>query len=80
MAVDMIRSVLGWCTIINMGILLVWFLFWVFAKEVIFSLHGKWFSVSREQFAAIHYLGMMLFKLGILLLNLVPYIALNLLH
>ena len=33
--------------------------------------------MSVEQFDALHYVGMALYKLGILLLNLVPYIALR---
>jgi hypothetical protein len=34
--------------------------------------------LSVEQFDALHYAGMALYKVGILLLNLVPYIALRL--
>jgi hypothetical protein len=39
--------------------------------------HSQWFHLSREQFDAVHYAGMALYKLGILLFNLVPYIALH---
>ena len=34
--------------------------------------------ICQEQFDALHYAGMALYKVGILLLNLVPYIALRL--
>jgi hypothetical protein len=40
-----------------------------------YGLHSRWFHVSVEQFDALHYVGMALYKLGILLLNLVPYIG-----
>ena len=40
-------------------------------------LHSRWFQLSRQQFDIIHYGGMGIFKLGIILLNLVPYIALR---
>ncbi len=42
-----------------------------------YQLHSRWFHLSREQFDALHYASMALYKLGILLLNLVPYIALR---
>ena len=40
-------------------------------------MHGKWFRLSGEQFDALHYGGMAMFKIGILLFNLVPLIALD---
>jgi len=42
------------------------------------GVHSRWFHLSVEQFDALHYAGMALYKLGILLFNLVPYIALRL--
>jgi hypothetical protein len=39
--------------------------------------HGRWFRLSVEQFDMLHYAGMSIFKIGIILLNLVPYIALH---
>lgn len=41
------------------------------------GLHSQWFHLSREQFDAVHYADMALYKLGILLFNLIPYIALR---
>ena len=41
------------------------------------SFGGAWFHLSVEQFDMLHYAGMSIYKLGILLLNLVPYIALR---
>jgi hypothetical protein len=73
----MVRKVLLWCTVINYGVLLMWFLFFMLAYDWMYSLHGLWFHLSREQFDALHYGGMALYKIGILLFNLVPYIALR---
>jgi hypothetical protein len=73
----MLRDVLLWCAVINYGVLLVWFLFFILAHDFMHRLHGRWFRLSVEQFDALHYAGMGIFKLGIILLNLVPYIALR---
>ncbi|WP_374572545.1 DUF6868 family protein [Acinetobacter sp.] len=63
----------------NYAILIIWFLAFVFAKGWMKSLHGRWFKLSDDSFDAIHYGSMAAYKIGILLLNLAPYIALKLL-
>ena len=77
MTVETLREVLGWCSVINIGILLYWWLFVSFAHDWVYRTHCRWFSLSVERFDAIHYAGMALFKLSIILLNLVPYLALR---
>jgi hypothetical protein len=71
-------SVLGWCTLINWLLLLVWWGFLALAGDRVYGLHGKWFRLSRQAFDATHYAGMALFKILIIVLNLVPYLALRL--
>jgi ABC-type branched-subunit amino acid transport system permease subunit len=76
MTIEVTRILLLWCTVINYGVLLVWFLVFVFAHDWIQRIHGRWFRVSREQFDALHYAGMSIFKIGIILFNLVPFVVL----
>ena len=78
MSIAIVRKVLLWCAVINYGVLLVWFLFFLLARDWMYGLHSQWFHLSREQFDALHYVGMALYKIGILLFNLVPYITLRL--
>ena len=77
MTVEIVRSALGWCTLINMGMLLFWFLMLIFAKGLVYKVHSRWFKLSEEQFDKIHYSGLAHYKLAIFVLNLVPYIALR---
>lgn len=77
MSLEALRDVFMWCSIINYGILLVWFLVFAFAHDWVYALHGKWFKLRREQFDAVHYAGMAGFKLLILIFNLVPWISLS---
>ncbi|MEA3188734.1 MAG: hypothetical protein QOD99_2564 [Chthoniobacter sp.] len=77
MTLELLKSVLGWCTIINLGILYLWFGVFVFAHDRLFRLHGRWFKIPVEKFDEIHYGNMARFKIGIILLNLVPYFALR---
>ena len=77
MTVELIRDGLAWCAIINMGVLLLWFLVLMVAHDWIYRLHGKWFKLPEEKFDTIQYASMGFFKLSILLLNVVPYLALR---
>ena len=76
MNIEITRDVLLWCTVINYGVLLLWFLIFIFAHDWMHRLHGRWFRLTVEQFDAIHYTGMTIYKIGIILFNLVPYLAL----
>ena len=76
MTIEVIRSFLLWCTVINHAVLLVWFLVFVFAHDLMLRIHGRWFRMSREQFDGLHYAGMAVYKVGILLFNLVPLVVL----
>ena len=76
MDLHVVRDVLLWCTVINYGVLLCWLLVFILAHDWMLQLHGRWFRMPVEQFDTIHYAAMAIYKLGILLLNLVPYVAL----
>ena len=66
--------------IVNYTVLIAWFLAFVFAREWLRGLHGRWFKLPDASFDAIHYGGMAVYKIGILLFNLAPLIALLLLR
>ena len=76
MTAESLRKTLLWCGAINYGILMIWFLFFVLAHGWMYQLHSRWFGIPIEQFDAIHYGGMAIYKVGILLFNLVPFFAL----
>jgi hypothetical protein len=77
MEVEIVRDVLAWCAVINVGLLLWWVLFLMLAHDFTYRFHGKWFKLSVERFDAIHYSGMLFFKICIFLFNIVPYFALR---
>ena len=76
MELETIRAALGWCTIINIGFLMYWMIMIRFCRDWVRNMHGRWFKLSDETFDAIHYAAMAIFKLLIIVFNLVPYIAL----
>ncbi len=77
MTVDILLGVLGWSAVINIGLLLWWSLWILFAHDFVYRIHSKWFKISVEKFDAIHYAGMAFYKITIIVFNVVPYLALR---
>jgi hypothetical protein len=71
-----IKNVLLWCVGLNYLVLILWAGLFVFAHDWMFRMHSRLFKVSVETFDAIHYAGLTFYKIGIILLNLAPLIAL----
>ncbi|NIM71688.1 MAG: hypothetical protein GTO67_03445 [Gammaproteobacteria bacterium] len=77
MNVETLTAFLGWCTLINFGLLLYWALFIIFAHDWTYRMHSRWFKLSPEKFDSLHYSLMGFFKMGVIIFNLVPYLALR---
>lgn len=74
---ETLRAMLGWCTLINIIVLLYWWLVLWLAHDWVYRTHTRWFRIPVEKFDAIHYAGMAFFKLVVIVFNLVPYLALR---
>jgi len=77
MTTDIILAVLGWCTVINLMILLFWWICLVLAHDWIYRFHSKWFKLSVERFDEIHYTSIAFFKICMFIFNIAPYLALR---
>jgi len=76
-SIDIVREFLGWCTIINIGILLVATIFLVLTRKSISKIHAKLFELSQADLSLSYFQFLGQYKLAIYVLNLVPYIALR---
>jgi len=77
MTIELIESVLGWSALINLGILLWWFLFMTLAHDWTYRMHSRFYKISMESFDSLHYAGMMFLKLATLMFFIAPYLALR---
>lgn len=77
MDIEFARSVLGWCSLVHVGLLTVWFLVFSTAHDSMHRFHGKWFMLSAEEFDRTHYMLMGMYKLVTVLFFLVPYLVLR---
>ena len=67
----------GWCTVINVGLLLLATLTLVPMRSSISRIHTRMFGLDESDMsrAYVHYLSQ--YKIAIVIFNLVPYIALR---
>ena len=77
MSLTELKHLLVISTLINYAIVTIWFLVFVYAHEALYQLHTRWFRLSPQDFDKIHYAAMAIYKIGVLLLNLVPLIAIS---
>ena len=78
MSIQLARNTLLWCTVINYALLLIWFMLYALPHAWLYRIWGRWFRLTVGQFDTLNFAGIVLYKLGILLLNLVPLGALYL--
>lgn len=80
MDIDFWFRFLLWSLVVNYAILLIWFVAFVCTRDRIYRLHTRWFTLSETVFDALHYGGMAAYKIGILIFNLAPLIAIAVLR
>ena len=77
MNTESLTLLLGWSALLNYGLIALWFIAFVFMKNSIYTLHQRFFDITKEQFEAINYALLGFYKLCTLLLFVMPYIALR---
>jgi len=75
MDLAILANALLWSFVINLGLLVLYFVLTLAMGDWVYRVHSRWFRISRETFDAIHYCFMAAYKTAILFFNLVPYIA-----
>ena len=76
MDVQTLTQFFMWCTIINVGLLTLSAVICVCASDWVYGIHSKWFSVSREAFNMAFYGFIGIYKILVLVFNVIPYVAL----
>lgn len=79
-SIESITSFLGWCSVINIGVLMLSSALLIAFKQPILGIHSKLFGLEKENLplAYFQYLGN--YKIAIFMLNIVPYIALKVMY
>jgi len=76
--IESLTTFFGWCSVINIGVLLFSTLGLLVMKGPISAIHGKMFGVNPENMPTTYFQYLGNYKIAIFVLNLVPYFALRL--
>jgi len=76
MDIQMLTRFFMWCTILNMGLLVLASLILAFAGDFVYRMHGKWFPMPRGTFNVVLYAFIGMYKIIVFVFNVVPWIAL----
>lgn len=76
MTLAQLQSFLFWGAALNYATLLLAFATWAYAGDALYRMHARWFALDRAQCHRSVYLMLGVYKLGIWLFFVVPWIAL----
>ncbi len=68
---------LGWCTAINIGLLVVASISLILMRGPMVRIHGKMFGLDEVDLTRQYFQYLAQYKIAIIVLNLIPYIALK---
>ena len=75
--IEQLTAFLGWCTLINIGLLLFSTLMIVLIKDFAIRVHSKMFDLDPQTLPAMYFDYLVRFKVLVIVFNLVPYLALR---
>jgi hypothetical protein len=76
MDIQTLTTFFMWCTILNVALLSFSSMMCICAGDWVYRMHSKWFPIPREVFNVAIYSFIGLYKILVIVFNLIPYIAL----
>ena len=76
--IETTTTFLGWCSVINIGLLMLSSLAVMIMREQISSIHVRLFAMSKEDVLRGYFQYLAHFKIAVIVLNIAPYLALKL--
>lgn len=77
MNIDQLSSFFGWMTVINIGILVFTSVLAMAMRGTICRMHGKLFGLSEKEVSVALYAYLGIYKIFVIVLNIVPFLALQ---
>ncbi len=77
MTIETIRTFFGWCTVINIGLLIFSSIFLIAMRGTASRIHGKMFNLDEKYLSQTYFQWLAQYKIAIIVFNIVPYFALR---
>ena len=76
-SIETIREFLGWCTVINIGLLMLSSIVIIAARGAAARIHQKMFDLDVKYLSQAYFQFLAQYKIAIIVFNIVPYFALK---
>ena len=76
-SLDSFTIFFGWCSVVNIGILIFASLAVTLMRDTMSSIHGKMFGLGDADLSRAYFQYLAQYKIAIFIFNLVPYVALR---
>ena len=76
-SLETLTAFLGWCTVINIGLLMFAAVVLGLMRGPISQIHAKMFDLNESDLSREYFRYLAQYKIAVLVLNLVPYVALK---
>ncbi len=76
-SIETLTTFFGWCTVINVVALAVTSIMFMLMRDFIAGVHGRMFGVNKEDLPMAYVQILGIYKIAIIMLNIVPYVALR---
>ncbi len=76
-SIETLATFFGWCTVLNIGVVLVFLVFISAFHEFGADMSARMFGITKAEAKATFFRIFMQFRIAIVVLNLVPYLALK---
>lgn len=78
--IETLTGFFGWCSVINIVIFCMATLMLTLMRDFVSGIHSKMTGLSQSELSVVYFQYLANYKIAILMLNLVPYIALKLIN
>ena len=75
--IESMSEFLGWCSVINIGLLTFSAIFMVSLRSPISRIHAKMFNLDESDLSRAYFQYLAQYKIAIIVFNIVPYLALR---
>ncbi len=75
--IEIITEFLGWCSIINIGMLMLSAILLVLFNDTILNIHIKMFNLDKKYLQQTYFKYLAQYKIIIIIFNIVPYFVLK---
>ena len=76
-SIETLATFFGWCTAVNVGLLLLAMLVFSVFRDIFATITAKMFGVTKEEAAVTFFRVFQQYRLAVVVLNVVPFVALT---